>query len=562
MKNVPSILAALSCVFFTELPEVSSNQICDAFDQGACPSDTCCKQSICDDEGGTYKCCTDAGIGCSNCPTCVDCTWAEWLDFPYSYPGPRADGSTTTKCKNLVCNGDGMSPEKGYGEKNRKIKFQAGPGGKECDCSDGVCTKASCRDPCPEHCQLDEGWEGWIWEDEEKKCGVRRRTRKVKVEAQHGGDSCEKKYPTDYTEEIFEPCLSATFDSNYTQCGLLHAKKSNCGRHDCIGYMGTNTSVLHGYCKPRRKESEVCGTANAPSPNEQHKVFLGNCTEPNECVNNKCIRRDDENPFKFWQRYGQNLMERISHTGCNLNSSIVKYYMEQEDIPSEAIIQEMYSARPSDPNGYKACTLFHQCLPQNCDIKPDDLLLPVNQKKCLTKEYLKKHECKDKDRIFQIKVLGWGPRQFAPIHDHPLGGCRQKIIKGPGLYERFFLKTQDMISRKSKVLQDDTRRNSSGVYSCYSSLDKTKTDSCQMKNFDKAYITELYTENATINGGTMFIEGYNLMHYVENLNDIDTLHLQFCLGEYRISWWLDQKLEEQKDASGRPSILKSLRDNP
>ena len=70
MKNVPSILAALSCVFFTELPEVSSNQICDAFDQGACPSDTCCKQSICDDEGGTYKCCTDAGIGCSNCPTC------------------------------------------------------------------------------------------------------------------------------------------------------------------------------------------------------------------------------------------------------------------------------------------------------------------------------------------------------------------------------------------------------------------------------------------------------------------------------------------------------------
>ena len=95
-------------------------------------------------------------------------------------------------------------------------------------------------------------------------------------------------------------------------------------------------------------------------------------------------------------------MERISHTGCNLNSSIVKSYMEQEDIPSEAIIQEMYSTRPSDPNGYKACMLFHQCLPQNCDIKPDDLLLPVNQKKCLTKEYLKKHECKDKDRIFQV----------------------------------------------------------------------------------------------------------------------------------------------------------------
>ena len=98
----------------------------------------------------------------------------------------------------------------------------------------------------------------------------------------------------------------------------------------------------------------------------------------------------------------QNLVARISHTQCNLNSSIVKAYMEQEEIPSKAIIQEMYSTRPSDPHGYKVCTLFHQCLPQNCDIKPDDLLLPVNQEKCLTREFLKKHECKDKDRIFQV----------------------------------------------------------------------------------------------------------------------------------------------------------------
>ena len=75
----------------------------------------------------------------------VDCTWAEWLDFPYTNTGPRDDGSTKTKCKNLVCNGDGMSPEEGTGEKNRKIKFQAGPGGKECEGS----TKDTCTEPCP-----------------------------------------------------------------------------------------------------------------------------------------------------------------------------------------------------------------------------------------------------------------------------------------------------------------------------------------------------------------------------------------------------------------------------
>ena len=38
-----------------------------------------------------------------------------------------------------------MSPEEGTGEKNRKIKFQAGPGGKECEGS----TKDTCTEPCP-----------------------------------------------------------------------------------------------------------------------------------------------------------------------------------------------------------------------------------------------------------------------------------------------------------------------------------------------------------------------------------------------------------------------------
>ena len=70
MKDLQSVIVVLGCSFLIKLSVVSSNQICEAFDQGACPSDTCCKQSICDDEGGTYKCCTDDGIGCSNCPTC------------------------------------------------------------------------------------------------------------------------------------------------------------------------------------------------------------------------------------------------------------------------------------------------------------------------------------------------------------------------------------------------------------------------------------------------------------------------------------------------------------
>ena len=64
-----------------------------------------------------------------------------------------------------------------------------------------------------EHCQLDEGWEEW--KDggckEGKKCGLRRRTRKIKVEPKHGGETCEKKYPDGYCEEEMDektPCDS------------------------------------------------------------------------------------------------------------------------------------------------------------------------------------------------------------------------------------------------------------------------------------------------------------------------------------------------------------------
>ena len=59
---------------------------------------------------------------------------------------------------------------------------------------------------CLEHCQLDEGWEDWRWNEESKNCGIRRRTRKIKVQPQHGGQSCEKKYPDEYIEEETELC--------------------------------------------------------------------------------------------------------------------------------------------------------------------------------------------------------------------------------------------------------------------------------------------------------------------------------------------------------------------
>ena len=38
-----------------------------------------------------------------------------------------------------------------------------------------------------------------------------------------------------------------------------------------------------------KTESEVCGIVNAPSPNDNHEVFLGDCNPPNTCIKSKCL---------------------------------------------------------------------------------------------------------------------------------------------------------------------------------------------------------------------------------------------------------------------------------
>ena len=77
--------------------------------------------------------------------------------------------------------------------------------------------------------------------------------------------------------------------------------------------------------------------------------------------------------------------------------------------------------------------------------------------------------------------------------------------------------------------------NISRIYSCYSSLhNRNKTDTCELKGQDSAYIKEIGSANATIGGGIRYVEGYDPMHYVHNLNDEHTITLYYFLGEYRI----------------------------
>ena len=51
-----------------------------------------------------------------------------------------------------------------------------------------------------EHCQLHD-WSNWEWSNEEKKCGVGKRSRNIKVCPLHGGESCEKRFGNNYNQE-------------------------------------------------------------------------------------------------------------------------------------------------------------------------------------------------------------------------------------------------------------------------------------------------------------------------------------------------------------------------
>ena len=76
----------------------------------------------------------------------VHCKWGEWEKFPYTFPGPRKDGSLNTTCKDLQCKGDKLSPELGIGKKYRNRKMQADYGGH--DCAD-IDSSESCNEQCP-----------------------------------------------------------------------------------------------------------------------------------------------------------------------------------------------------------------------------------------------------------------------------------------------------------------------------------------------------------------------------------------------------------------------------
>ena len=160
-------------------------------------------------------------------------------------------------------------------------------------------------------------------------------------------------------------------------------------------------------------------------------------------------------------------------------------------------------------------------------------------------------------------MIGWGPHQYAPIHDHPRLGCLQTILKGPGINEAFFEKSRKHARKTEcdKSIESRMIINMTGIYECHSNLPGSSPQyavGCEVKygpqnstNLTKACITELYSKNMTLGGPNQvaFVSGYDLMHHVQNLNKDHTFSLHHYLGDYHISWWLNHKYYdlEEKD---------------
>ena len=148
--------------------------------------------------------------------------------------------------------------------------------------------------------------------------------------------------------------------------------------------------------------------------------------------------------------------------------------------------------------------------------------------------------------------MGWGPGQYAPIHDHPKEGSLMNIMKGPGLVESTFWKPpessdedygilNEQAENKDYMLGEDTQ-----FYSCYSFLQDKEVakedDACEHKNQTTGYITKNRSYNLTRGGihQIRFHKGSSRLHALKNKDKHKpTLTLHHTLGDNRISWWLN-----------------------
>ena len=140
-------------------------------------------------------------------------------------------------------------------------------------------------------------------------------------------------------------------------------------------------------------------------------------------------------------------------------------------------------------------------------------------------------------------MIGWGIRTYAPIHDHPFGGCLVKVIKGPGLVETHYWKSKQNLQKRKENLEGRhpmilKKNGRTKLYKCIQEYSGKNSHGCELKNQTLAWITELKKYHmTTTNLQLMCQEGYDYMHSVINPHNDETLTLHHYYGDYHISFW-------------------------
>ena len=97
-------------------------------------------------------------------------------------------------------------------------------------------------------------------------------------------------------------------------------------------------------------------------------------------------------------------------------------------------------------------------------------------------------------------MIGWGPGQKALVHDHPVGGCLGKIVRGPGITETYYLKrNQDEFNGNGALYDKIGISNDTKLYKCLQqSPSGEKFYGCETKNQTLAWISEVGQQNVTM----------------------------------------------------------------
>ena len=161
---------------------------------------------------------------------------------------------------------------------------------------------------------------------------------------------------------------------------------------------------------------------------------------------------------------------------------------------------------------------------------------------------------------FQLVMIGWSPYQYAPIHDHPDGGCLVKVAKGKfkeNIYEFEPEKTSQRIlpsSGSSEQFFCCQERNITVTEDEHTPLEGRNSYGCQAKGFGVKKMIKIETFLATIGSEyeVRTLKRNDAMHDLWNPFNETAYQLSHYLGDFtRITFWFPDDFEHDIKCKSR-----------